>query len=170
MGMKKSNVKKMQSKAKPTEITALILEDHKPLKKLIKILKDDEESFAKRKKAFEQFAPLLTIHAKSEERALYTRMKEEDELRVEGLEGDTEHHIADQLANEIKAISDEDEFTAKAKVLAELVEHHIEEEEKEMLKEVRKEISLEERKEIGQDYLRLKEEVAAEEAPEVRAA
>jgi hypothetical protein len=50
------------------------------------------------------------------------------------------------------------------------VEHHIEEEEKEMLKEVRKEISLEERKEIGQDYLRLKEEVAAEEAPEVRAA
>lgn len=171
--MKKSNVKKMKPKTAKNEITALILEDHKPLKKLIKILKDDEESLAKRKKAFSQFAPLLTIHAKSEERALYTRMKEEDELRVEGLEGDTEHHIADSLVKEIKGIEDKDEFTAKAKVLAELVEHHIEEEEKEMLKEIRKEMELSERQEIGAEYLQLKQQIAAEEgagSPQVQAA
>jgi hypothetical protein len=165
--MKKSNVKKMRPKSsQKLEITALILEDHKPLKKLIKTLKDDEESLAKRKKAFSQFAPPLTIHAKSEERALYTKMKDEDELRVEGFEGDTEHHIADNLVHEIKGIDDEDEWTAKAKVLAELVEHHIEEEEKEMLKTVRKEMELSERQEIGQEYLQLKKQIAAQEGIE----
>lgn len=169
--MKKSNVKKMpKKKAEASEITALILEDHKPLKKLLKVLKDDEESLAKRKKAYAQFAPALTIHAKSEEQALYTKMKGEEELRVEGFEGDTEHHIADSLVHEIAGIEDEDEWTAKVKVLAELVEHHIEEEESEMLKDVKKEISLEERREIGREYLELKEQVAAEEAPETRAA
>lgn len=159
--MKKSNVKKLEPGK--TEITALILEDHKPLKKHIKVLKDEEQSFGRRRKAFLQFAPLLTIHAKSEEQALYSRMKESDELRMEGLEGDTEHHIADALVREIQGIEDEDEWTAKSKVLAELVEHHIEEEEKEMLKSVRKELDLTERKEIGKDYLKLKKQVAARE-------
>ncbi len=44
---------------------------------------------------------------------------------------------------------------AKVKVVAELVEHHIEEEEGEMFKEIRKEFDKEIRMQIGEDYTRL---------------
>ena len=49
----------------------LILEDHKPLKQLIKIMKNSDKSLAEREAAFLKFAPLLNIHAKSEEEVLY---------------------------------------------------------------------------------------------------
>lgn len=52
-------------------------------------------------------------------------------MNVEGIEGDTEHHLADMLVEQLKTETDEDTFVAKVKVLAEMVEHHIEEEEEE---------------------------------------
>ena len=43
-----------------SDIVNLILEDHKPLKRLIKIMKDsDKHSLAERSEAFAEFAPLL---------------------------------------------------------------------------------------------------------------
>jgi hemerythrin superfamily protein len=139
------------------DILKLILEDHKPLKKLIKVLKDSDKDLATRQKAFEEFAPLLIAHAKPEEQTLYVAMKEEDDMRVDGCEGDTEHAIADQLVGEIKAEKDADVWTAKAKVLAELVEHHIEEEEEEMFPEFKKKSDADERALLGAKYQELRQ-------------
>jgi len=138
------------------DIVELILRDHKPLKKLIKVMKGEKASIAEKRRAFEEFAPLLKAHAKPEEESLYVHMKGEEDLRMEAFEGDTEHAIADQLAEEIQGIDDEDVWVAKVKVLAELVEHHIEEEEEEMLPDVKKEMDLDERIAIGQEYLQLR--------------
>ena len=145
-----------------TDIIKLILNDHKPLKKLIKILKNLNAKFSDRKLAFTEFAPRLLIHAKPEEQSLYEFMKKDEDLRVEGLEGDTEHAITDQLINEIKMIQDEDVWTAKAKVLAELVEHHIEEEEEQMFPEFKKNSSLPQRADIGKIYLKLRADMNLE--------
>lgn len=142
---------------KSGEIVELILADHKPLKELMKILKDLDRDTGERLTAFEKFAPLLTTHAKSEEKSLYEFMKKDDELRVEALEGDTEHAIADQLVNEIKDVSDEDEWSAKVKVLAELVEHHVEKEENELFPEFKKNTEKKDRDQLGEKYLKLKE-------------
>lgn len=166
----KLKAKKPSTKSKRTirqaaderDIVELILRDHKPLKKLIEGLKEEDAEISEIREAFEQFEPLLVAHAKSEERSLYVHMKEEEELRPQGYEGDTEHAIADQLVAEAKSANSEDEFRAKAKVLAELVEHHIDEEEKEMLKEVRKELDLEQRIQIGEEYQRLYSEFNVE--------
>lgn len=138
------------------DIIGLILEDHKPLKKLIKILKSETATFSSRKAAFIQFAPLLLGHAKPEESVLYTKMKEDKDLRQEGCEGEVEHALADQMVKEVQAASDEDVWSAKAKVLAELVEHHIEEEEDEILPDFKKYSKLDERLELGQAYLEAK--------------
>jgi len=155
--IKKKAVKKSNKQASSSDdIIKLILDDHKPLKKLIKVMKNDDKDIEERRKAFEDFAPLLIAHAKPEEQALYAYMKEDDDLRVEGLEGDVEHAIADQLVHEAKNTDDEDLFSARIKVLAELVEHHIEEEEEEMLPNVRKNSEVEERSELGQRYLQLR--------------
>ncbi len=155
---------KRKKEASPNDVVELILRDHKPLKKLIKILKNAEGTFAKKRPAFAEFAELLMAHAKPEEQSLYVHMKEGTELRSEGFEGDTEHAIADQLVEEIKELTnDRDEWMAKVKVLAELVEHHIEEEEEDMLPDVRKEFGAEERAQIGKEYLRLRAGFTAEE-------
>lgn len=148
----------MKAKKSKTDIVEIILQDHKPLKRLIKVLKSEKEIGEKRK-AFEEFAPLLVAHAKPEEQTLYVHMKHEEELRPDAFEGDTEHALADQLIEEVKQAADEDVWEAKAKVLAELVEHHIEEEEEEMFPEVRKTIDLAEREKIGEEYLRLRDEM-----------
>lgn len=138
------------------DIIDLILEDHRPLKDLIGKLKDSDLDPGDKMVAFEEFASLLMIHSKPEEESLYTYMKEDEELRTEGMEGQVEHELADQLIAEIKAESDPDMWQAKVKVLAEIVEHHIEEEEETLLPDFKKESSSEERSELGQKFMELK--------------
>lgn len=153
-------MKKKPSKSKKQailkDIASLILRDHKPIKELISILKDTEVSIAKKRPAFAEFERTLSCHAKAEEESLYIQLKQVDDLRIEGLEGDTEHAIADQLMKEVnESKGDDDTWMAKVKVLAELVDHHVKEEEKEVLKAVRKSFSADKRIEIGEVYSRM---------------
>ena len=153
---KSKNKSASKSRAKKTnknDLIELILEDHKPLKRLIKIMKNSDLIFEKRLAAFEEFCPLLTTHAKPEEEVMYTFMKKNEELREEGFEGDVEHQLADQMAEEAARTEDRDLFGARIKVLAELVEHHIEEEEEELLPDFRKATDLEQRIEMGNEFL-----------------
>ncbi|MES2854656.1 MAG: hemerythrin domain-containing protein [Bdellovibrionota bacterium] len=141
------------------DIISLILRDHEPLKALIQILKDAEVERYEKEDSYEEFVLLLMSHAKAEEKTLYVQMKDTEELRVEGFGGDTEHAIAEQLLQEINGTPDDDEWTAKVKVLAESVEHHIEEEEEQMLVHFEAEVEAGVRIELGAEYTRLKTEI-----------
>lgn len=172
---KKSSSAKMKSKSKvvksagTNDITSLILRDHQPLKKLIMTLKNAEIGIEKKRPLYNEFEQLLSQHAKAEEESLYVHMKEEDDLCLEGLEGDTEHAIADQLMAEIGEIkNDDDLWLAKVKVLAEVVEHHVKEEEKNVLKQVRKEFDEKERMEIGKEYLQQMDDLRVERTSKVK--
>ena len=152
---------KIKNKTENTDtgdIIELILRDHKPLKKLIETLKDAEIERSEKEGPFEQFVPLLVSHAKAEEKSLYVQMKKIKNLRVDSFEGDTEHAIAENLIHEINATADDDKWNAKVKVLAELVEHHIEEEEQEMLDDVEEQMDLSMRNAVGDLYSELKTE------------
>lgn len=142
-----------------TDIVELILQDHKPLKELIKILKNAKGDATERFAAFEKFAPLLLSHARPEEESLYVFLKDDKEQIIEGMEGDTEHALASQLVDEILDTSDENLWSAKVKVLAELVEHHIKEEEGSMLPKFKKNSTQEERKALGEEYLNLRNQM-----------
>jgi len=147
-----------------TDIVDLILQDHQHLKELIQILKQNQVSLLKKRAAFKEFAPLLLRHAGPEQQSLYQRMKEQGpQMRIEGFEGETEHAIADQLVRELSEVKEQDAWMAKVKVLAELVENHIQEEESIILKGVRKEFGQAARNQIGRDYLRLKQNMTADE-------
>lgn len=154
----KKPTKKMASKkGDPADLITMILEDHKPLKELIRVLKNsDDHDFSERQEAFEKFCPLLVSHAKPEEQTMYVFMKADDELREGGFEGDVEHQLADQMIEEAKRTDDQDLWSARVKVLAELVEHHIKEEEEDMLPDFRKHSEKEQRAELGASYMRLK--------------
>lgn len=145
-----------------SDIVSVIEEDHKPLKELIKIMQDSDAAFAERKQAFLEFAPLLLTHAKAEEKALYDYMKTKKSLREDAFEGEAEHAVADQLIEEIKRTTDVDQLSAKIKVLAESVDHHIQEEEREFLPEVRKEIGKEILQQLTATYIQVQDKVIAE--------
>jgi hypothetical protein len=145
----------------PEDIINLILHDHMPLKDLIKIMKSEDAELPEKQAAFEEFAPLLAAHAKPEEQTWYVQMKKEDDMRIEGMEGDVEHGLADQMCEEVKRTTDKDLWQAKVKVLAELVEHHIKEEESDMLPDYRKNSTIEERVELGLAYLDFKSQFEA---------
>ncbi len=148
---RKANVDNVEQ----VDITQLIIRDHEPIKEMLVTLKDPDVSVEERETIYAEFETLLMAHAQAEEESLYVHMKEQDKLRTEGLEGDTEHAIAAQLMKEIDQVKDdEDTWTAKVKVLAELVEHHVQEEE-EVLEAVRNELDAETRIEIGKEYLSL---------------
>ena len=144
------------------DIVTLILEDHKPLKELIAVMKDSEKSFVERKQAFMEFAPLLMTHAKSEEKALYEFMKSNPKLREMAFEGDTEHSLADQLCEEIKRTRDQDLMSAQIKVLAESVEHHITEEERDILPEVKKQAGADQLVSLSKTYNSVQAEIIAD--------
>lgn len=100
----------------------------------------------------------LTIHLNVEEKLFYPQLTRSDESREDAFEAYEEHHIARVTLNELMRMSSEDErWLAKLKVLKELIDHHVQEEEKNLFKAAKKVISSDMAKEIGQKYQQEKE-------------
>lgn len=137
-------------------IVEAIKRDHDDLKKYISILKGDE-TYSTKKAAFKPFTELLKSHSKSEEKVVYQLCLRFPDLREDTYEGYVEHGLADRMMKESVRIRDKDRWKAQVKVLAELVEHHIEEEESEFLPKLKKYIDAEERKEMADDFIRLRQ-------------
>lgn len=118
--------------------------DHQDLKKFIRILKDEKAPSSVKRKVYPEFADLLTSHATSEELAMYSLSKKLTGLKQKTLEGYVEHKVANRLLKEIKRAPSHRElpaWLAQVQVLAELVEHHVEEEERDLLPEVKEQMS-----------------------------
>ena len=113
-------------------VVEMLKEDHEKVKGLF----EDFESAEGREQADIAATAImeLEVHADLEEKLIYPAIREhidEDEMMNEAVE---EHHLVHVLIKELKKLKPKDEvFQAKFKVLGELVKHHIEEEEGEML-------------------------------------
>jgi hemerythrin superfamily protein len=113
-------------------VIEMLKEDHEKVKGLF----EDFESAEGREQADIAATAImeLEVHADLEEKLIYPAIREhidEDEMMNEAVE---EHHLVHVLIRELKKLKPKDEvFQAKFKVLGELVKHHIEEEEGEML-------------------------------------
>lgn len=140
----------------PSVIEA-IERDHDDLKKFIGVLKSDSRRPATKKAAYKQFAELLKSHSSSEEKAVYAKCLRIGALKQEAYEGYVEHTIAAKLMKELDGMrSTSPEWLAKAKVLAELVEHHLVEEERNFLPTLRSHVEAEERAEMREEFVGLR--------------
>lgn len=109
--------------------------DHKKLRAEISLLKETDISQSERQVCFGRFLPLLISHTQREEKIVYSFMKsmEDENLNLMAFEGKAKHMIADQLIEDMLSENvSELEWSASAKVLAELVEQHLDEEENEV--------------------------------------
>lgn len=108
---------------------ALLKADHRKVEKLFGEF-EKARGQGRKKSLAEEICKELAIHARIEEDVFYPACKghiEEDALK----EAFVEHDSAKVLIAEIEAGGPDDEFyDAKVKVLSEMIEHHVKEEEK----------------------------------------
>jgi len=134
------------------EATALLKRDHAAVKALFEEYEAAGDAEQMKQNLFEQIQDELDVHAAIEEQIFYPavqegRSAEAKDMVLEALE---EHKVVKTLLEEIAALTPaDDEFDAKMKVLQENVEHHVDEEEKEMFPEAKKQLSEDIRNELG---------------------
>ena len=126
----------------------MLKQQHREVEKLFKKLtatRTDET----RRTAFEEIADALAVHATIEERHFYPGVKKQqtEDLLLESVEEHLE--VKRLIADLMEMDAGDDQFEAKATVLQENVEHHVEEEEGEMFPKARKVLSEEEAEELG---------------------
>jgi hypothetical protein len=118
---------------------ALLEADHVKVKKLLTELESTTERGVKtRTELFATIKGELTLHEIIEEEIFYPELKAHPKAKDIVLEGYEEHHVVDVLMSELEGMDVADEtWGAKALVMKENIEHHIEEEEGEMFKQAR---------------------------------
>ncbi len=130
---------------------AMLKADHDKMKKLLDELESTTERGVKtRAELFSTIKGELTIHELIEEEIFYPALKSHPKAVDLVLEGYEEHHVVDLLMGELEDLDVADEtWGAKAVVMKENVEHHIEEEEDEMFPQARQVFDRQELEDLG---------------------
>ncbi|HEX5591462.1 MAG TPA: hemerythrin domain-containing protein [Candidatus Limnocylindrales bacterium] len=130
---------------------ALLKADHDKVKKLLAELETTTERGVKtRTELFATIKGELMVHEAIEEEIFYPELKAHPKARDIVLEGFEEHHVVDVLMGELEALDVTDEsWGAKALVMKENIEHHIEEEEGEMFRTARQVFDRQELEDLG---------------------
>lgn len=143
-------------------IIDILLIDHAYLKECIAVLTNDYAN--KNEKIFyaRTFLDTLKKHSEAEEKTVYESLSEMEELRMQILEGEAEHGMAKfkyetLIPRLIKMKVLDDVTEAEIKVLAELVEHHIDEEETELFPKIRYSLEQGILNEIGFQFMILRQ-------------
>ena len=141
------------------DLIEVLLQHHRFLNESIVVLLDVESSSQEKQMHLARFLRLLDMHGHAEEETLYRSMirhSERDVIR-QGLVGQDEHEIAFQLAADLRAMEYQaiwtDDVDAKTKVLADLIHHHMVEEERVMFPLARKSLLPGEFTVLASDYL-----------------
>ncbi|MBC7714614.1 MAG: hemerythrin domain-containing protein [Rhizobacter sp.] len=142
-------------------IVDVLMLDHKYLKECIKVMKDDEEDKKVKLRIAKGFLDALAKHSLAEKRAVYAPLLKVKDLRKDIIEGEIEHGIVDakvkMLTVKLTGLrSLGEELEIEMKVLAELLEHHIKEEEEEMFPKMKKDLDKVILNEMGFQFMKLR--------------
>jgi hemerythrin-like domain-containing protein len=141
------------------DILATLKQEHRDVAEMLEKLVEST-SAAERKSLLQSIKNALVPHLRAEEKVVYDavgalRGKEPQTHREEGY---IEHALGDKLLTQLEKMSNmtSPEFSAGAKVLKELVEHHVEEEEKNIWSDVEDNFSDEDRVAMNKKFLAAK--------------
>ncbi len=144
----------------------LLEQQHREVEELFEEFEDAGDGARKTKERLcREIADQLAIHAEIEEKIFYPESKQPDTEEL--LRESVEEHLAMKrtLADLIDSDVEDAQFDARMKVLQELVEHHAEEEEKELFPKVSKACSDEELDDMGSRMQKMAGDLEAEGEP-----
>lgn len=134
------------------DVVDLILDDHRRFEALLRDLRDSSQD---RDAVRHAFATLHVAHAEAEERFVYPKLKRKDAVDAHDADHGVEEHAEGNEALlkvlELKG-TDTDAFEDAVEKLAELVNHHITEEELTILNPAREEVGERVRADLGRQF------------------
>jgi len=128
-----------KASARPDDAVSLLMADHRAAEDLFKQYEKAKDDPKRKQAIAHKVISELRVHMALEEEIFYPASRpfvdEQDTVN----EAEVEHASAKDLMDQIEAMSPTDDYyDAKVKVLSELIEHHVEEEETEYFPEVRR--------------------------------
>jgi hemerythrin-like domain-containing protein len=144
-----------------TDILTTLKQEHDEVRQLLSQLQEAEAA-GERRRLVEEIKAALVPHTKAEEKVVYDAViaLRDKAAKQDGYEGYLEHEWASKTLLRLAAASaNSPEHRAAAKVLKELVEHHIEEEERNVWKDVKEHFSDEKRQQMNAAFLKAKSRV-----------
>lgn len=102
----------------------------------------------------------LKLHLEGEEKAIYPVFREKELLLPKVIEALEEHKHAKMILNDLSLMNKNNlEFKPKLRVLFDMLDHHIKEEENEIFPLAKKEFNKQETRKLLDDYLDTKEDI-----------
>jgi len=128
----------------------LLKADHRKVEELFSQL--ESASGQAKMRVFEQIKMELDLHTHIEEKIFYPALEKPKQTHDLTLEAYEEHDVVKKLLQELsRARTPNEEWEAKAKVLQENVEHHVEEEENELFEKAEAALSEEQIEALGEE-------------------
>jgi hypothetical protein len=157
-----SNTFSSDTDVEATDILDTLKKEHDEVKDLLEDL-SDAETPAQRRTLVQKIKAALIPHTKAEEKVVYDAVitLRDKGAQMDGHEGYLEHEWAAKTLQRLEAVANaaSPEHKATGKVLKELVEHHIEEEERNVWSDVKKHFSDEDRKAMNVRFITAKRRV-----------
>jgi hemerythrin-like domain-containing protein len=154
--------------AETEDVVELILADHREFERLFRALRNREEDRAAR---LNELADLLVAHAEAEEREVYPKLEKRAPEEAEEIEHSHEEHSEghEKLLAVLRVEDvDGEDFEEALEELVETVNHHLDEEERDVLNAARESVPDAERAELGRAFLRVRDELLAGSPGDVR--
>ncbi len=145
--------------SQPQNIQSAIKMDHDGLRNFLGLLKDTDSDMTERRRAYDQFRSLLKSHTHAEESVVYKTAVDlpGKEMHLKVTEGFVEHKLTEDLMRRIENTTVSMEWSAHANVLSEILEHHLKEEERDLLPLLKKATPPKLNQEMLEQYLELRE-------------
>lgn len=138
-----------------SDIYDRIKQDHDRARDLVRQIEATTDRAAKKRhELFETFKLELWTHNKVEEATFYTKLEQKGDEK-ESIEAKNEHHMVNSMLEELDTMpKDNAEWGQKFHALAELLDHHMSEEEGEFFDLAHKDLTDKEAEELGERFAR----------------
>jgi len=143
------------------DILETLQAEHDEVQELLeKLVKSD--AAREQKSLVSKIKQALVPHTKAEERVVYDAVLalRGKDAKIDGNEGYIEHGLADATLKKLDNLTaNTPEFKAAAKVLKELIDHHVQEEERNIWARVKENFTDDQREQMNRDFLAAKKKV-----------
>jgi len=144
------------------DILDTLKKDHDEVAEMLsQLVKSDR--VAERKAILKQIKSALVPHLRAEEKVVYNGIYalNDKDAKQDSAEGYMEHQLAEKMLATLEQIQNamSPEFSAGSKVLKEMIEHHVEEEENNVWKDAKQHFSSDDRMEMNRKFMAMKKRV-----------